>query len=215
MMKRFRSQWRERLHSPLTWYGVGAVVLALIPLILVVWYVADRSFGISAGEIVLSGKRAQIASLSAQLTPLRGIAKEISDTKAAIDNFYANRVPTSYSQLTSSVGAIAMKSAVRLTQVTYSQGDPGSDLVEISMEAGVNGDYRQVMRFVNGLERDRVFYVIRALSFAGQQGGSVSLRVRVSTWMKPGDALRHEVESPGTSATAALGQPAGPRSGGR
>lgn len=215
MIKRIGSNWRERLHSPLTWYVAGVVALTIIPLILAAWYLTDRSFGMLAGKNVLSGKRAQIASLSAQLDPLRGVTREITDTRTTIDTFYANRIPTSYSQLTSSVGTIATVSGVRLSQVTYEQGNPGSDLVEISMEAGVNGDYRQVMRVVNGLERDRVFYVIRALSFSGQQGGSVNLRVRMSTWMKPGDAVRQQMGSPGPSSAALIVQQAGPRSGGK
>jgi hypothetical protein len=209
------SKWRERLRSPLTLYVVGVVALTMVPLVLAAWYIADRAFGMSVGEGVLSGKRAQVASLGAQLAPLRGMASEISATRTAIGNFYANRIPTSYSQLTGSVGAVATMSGVRLSQVTYEQGTPGSDLVEISMDAGVNGTYRQVMRFVNGLERDRVFYVIRVVSFAGQQGGSVNLRVRMSTWMKPGDAVRYQVESAGVNSAALIVQQAVPQPGGR
>lgn len=215
MMKRVGSKWQERLHSQLTWYVAGVVALTIIPLILAAWYIADRSFAMSAGVAVLSGKRAQIASLSAQLVPLRGVTGEITDTRTAIEAFYANRIPTSYSGLTSSVGTVATMSGVQLSQITYEQGTPGSDLVEISMEAGVNGDYRQVMRFVNGLERDRVFYVIRALSFTGQRGGSVNLRVRMSTWMKPGNAVRHQVDSSSASSAAPVMHQAGPRSGGK
>jgi hypothetical protein len=213
MMNGIGSKWLERLHSPVTLYVAGAAVLTMIPLILASWYIVDRTFGMSAGESVLSGKRAQVASLGAQLTPLRGMAGEISATRTAIDSFYANRVPTSYSQLTGSVGEVATMSGVRLSQVTYEQGAPGSDLVEVSMDAGVNGNYRQVMRFVNGLERDRLFYVIRAVSFAGQQGGSVNLRVRMSTWMKPGDAMRYPVESTAANAAALVVQQAGPQPG--
>ena len=44
------------------------------------------------------------------------------------------------------------------------------------------------MRFVNSLERDQVFFVIRAMSLTGQQGGLVNLRLRVSTWLRPADA---------------------------
>jgi hypothetical protein len=56
------------------------------------------------------------------------------------------------------------------------------------------------MRFVNGLERDQNFFVIRAMSLTGQQGGLVNLRLRVSTWLRPADA-------------AASGLPAIPSSG--
>jgi len=216
MIRRTGFDWRDRLHLPLTWYVAGVAVLTMIPLVLAVWFVVDRSLGISAGESVLTGKRAQIAAMAADLMPLRGLTKEMTDTRAAIDDFYAKRIPRNYSQLTSSVGAVATKAGVRLTQITYSQGTPGSDLVEISMDAGVNGNYRQIMLFVNGLERDRVFFVIRALTFAGQQGGTVNLRVRVSAWMRPGDAMtRRPIESAGTGTTAAIAAVGAPRTGGR
>ena len=45
------------------------------------------------------------------------------------------------------------------------------DLTEISMDAGISGEYPQIMRFVNGLERDQTFFVIRAMALTGQQGG--------------------------------------------
>jgi hypothetical protein len=46
------------------------------------------------------------------------------------------------------------------------------------------------MRFVNGLERDQNFFVIRTMSLTGQQGGLVNLRLRVSTWLRPADVPR-------------------------
>jgi hypothetical protein len=33
------------------------------------------------------------------------------------------------------------------------------------MEAGISGDYPQIMRFVNSLERDHTFFVIRAMAW--------------------------------------------------
>ena len=43
------------------------------------------------------------------------------------------------------------------------------------------------MHFVNSLERDKTFFIIRAMALTGQQGGLVSLRLRVSTWLRPAD----------------------------
>jgi hypothetical protein len=77
---------------------------------------------------------------------------------------------------------------VRLSRVLYTQGAPTGDLTEISMDAGISGDYPQIMRFVNGLERDQTFLVIRAMALTGQQGGMVNLRLRVSTWLRAADA---------------------------
>jgi hypothetical protein len=56
------------------------------------------------------------------------------------------------------------------------------------MDAGITGEYPQIMRFVNSVERDQAFFVIRAMSLTGQQGGLVNLRLRVSTWLRPADA---------------------------
>jgi hypothetical protein len=76
---------------------------------------------------------------------------------------------------------------VRLTRVQYTQGDPGPGLTEISMDASISGDYPSIMRFINSLERDPMFFIIRAMALTGQQGGLVNLRLRVSTWLRPAD----------------------------
>jgi hypothetical protein len=71
--------------------------------------------------------------------------------------------------------------------VQYTQGDPGPGLTEISMDASISGDYPSIMRFINSLERDPMFFIIRAMALTGQQGGLVNLRLRVSTWLRPAD----------------------------
>jgi hypothetical protein len=77
---------------------------------------------------------------------------------------------------------------VRLTRVQYTQGTPGPGLTEISLDASISGDYPAIMRFINSLERDPMFFIIRSMSLTGQQGGLVNLRLRVSTWLRPADA---------------------------
>jgi hypothetical protein len=67
----------------------------------------------------------------------------------------------------------------------YTQGLTGHDLAEISLDAGVTGQYSQIMQFINSLEKDKTFFVIRAMGLTGQQGGMVNLRLRVSTWLRP------------------------------
>jgi hypothetical protein len=176
--------WHDRLHSPVTWHVVAVSVLAVVALALSIRVVAGRSLSPSIRERSMAERRARLASLQAELVPLRGVSNEIAQTGNEIERFYQNRIPTSYSQVSSSIGAIAIRSGVRLTQIEYSQGEPGTDLTEISMVAGVNGEYPQVIRFVNGVERDQVFFVVRTLSFTGQQDGLVSLRVRMSTWLR-------------------------------
>ena len=55
------------------------------------------------------------------------------------------------------------------------------------MDAGIAGAYPQIMRFVNSLEADQTFFIVRGMALTGQQGGLVNLRLRVSTWLRPAD----------------------------
>ena len=88
-----------------------------------------------------------------------------------MQEFYAKRIPANYSLIASHIGDLEVKSGVRLSRVLYAQEAQTGDLTEISMDAGISGDYPQIMRFVNGLERDQTFFVIRAMALTGQQGG--------------------------------------------
>jgi hypothetical protein len=55
------------------------------------------------------------------------------------------------------------------------------------MDSSISGSYPDIMRFVNSLERNEMFFVIRGMQLTSQQGGLVNLRLRVSTWMRPAD----------------------------
>ncbi len=181
------STWRERLASPLTWHFAGSIVLLILAAGLGIrlgmdWAAVERDSG-----DVLAGKQIQLKALELQTAPLRGLDKRVDKTREEMLAFYKNRIPPDYSLISSRLGDLAVASGVRLTRVQYTQGAPGTDLTEISMDAGISGSYPAIMHFVNSIERDKVFFIIRAMSFTSQQGGLVNLRIRVSTWLRPGD----------------------------
>ena len=137
---------------------------------------------------MLAGKQVELKALDLQTAPLRGLDKRVEQTRAQMHSFYERRIPPNYSSISARIGDLGVASGVRLTRVQYTQGKPGSDLTEINMEAGISGDYSQIMKFINSLERDQTFFVIRAMALTGQQGGQVNLRLSVSTWLRPADA---------------------------
>ena len=136
----------------------------------------------------LAGKQVELKALDLQTAPLRGLDKRVEETRSEMRAFYERRIPPNYSSISARIGDLEVASGVRLTRVQYTQGLPGPDLTEITMEAGISGEYPQIMRFVNSLERDRTFFVIRAMTLTGQQGGQVNLRLTVSTWLRRADA---------------------------
>ena len=134
---------------------------------------------------VLAGKQLQLKALEIQTAPLRGLDQRVAKSREQMQDFYKKRIPPDYSTISGRIGDLAVASSVRLSRVQYSQGEPGTDLTEISMDAGISGPYPSIMHFVNSIERDKIFFIIRAMSFTSQQGGLVNLRLRVSTWLRP------------------------------
>jgi hypothetical protein len=179
------SDWRERLASPLAKHYIAlafvlAIVVALAIRLGIDWAaINDRS------NEALATKQVELKSLEMQTAPLRGLNQRVGDSREQMKAFYAKRIPASYSSIATRFGELEIKSGVRLSRLQYAQGATTGDLTEISMDAGISGQYPQIMRFINGLERDQTFFVIRAMALTGQQGGMVNLRLRVSTWLRP------------------------------
>ncbi len=194
--------WRERLASPLTWHFVGFGLMLALAIGLSIrlgldWTAIDRH-----AEQVVASKQVELRAMELQTAPLRGLDGKVEKTREQMHEFYDKRIPPHYSSISNAIGDLEVQSGVRLSRVAYTQGPPGSYLTEITIDAGISGSYPQIMRFINGLERDQTFFLIRAMSLTGQQGGLVNLRLRVSTWLRPADA-------------AASGLPATPQDGQR
>jgi Tfp pilus assembly protein PilO len=199
------STWRERLSSPLTWHYAGFFVLLAVVIGLSVRLGLDWAATNSRSADAMAGKQVQLKALDIETAPLRGLDKRVDASRATLREFYDKRVPPNYSSISSRIGELAVASGVRLTRVAFTQGAPGTDLTEIDMDAGITGDYPQIMRFVNGLERDPIFFIIRAMSLTGEQGGQVSLRLRVATWLRPADVPADLPQTPAPAAAPAAG----------
>lgn len=182
------SLWRERLSSPLTWHYAGFAVLLLVAIGLAVRLGLDWAATNSRSTDALAGKQVELKARELQTAPLRGLDKRVAASREAIQAFYQKRIPPNYSSISMRVGELEVKSGARLSRVQYTQGPAGEDLTEISLDCGISGTYPDIMHFINSLERDQNFFVIRAMALTGQQGGLVNLRLRVSTWLRPADA---------------------------
>jgi len=179
--------WRERLTAPLTWYYVVFAVLLVVAVGLAVRVGLDWAAIDTHASEVLAEKQVQLRALDIKTSPLRGLDKRVEDSRSQKTAFMDKRISPDYSTISTRVLALGVDSGVRLTRLEYSPGAPGTDLTEIQMDAGITGSYPQIMKFINSLERDQIFFLIRAMSLTGQQGGMVSLRLRLSTWLRPAD----------------------------
>jgi len=199
--------WRERLTNPLNWHYAGFAVLLIVAIVLSIRLGMDWAATNSRSTDELTGKQVELKAKELQNAPLRGLDKRVETSREQIKAFYDKRIPNTYSAFANRIGELQVKSGVRLSRMQYTQGVPGkkedipeADLSEISMDAGISGAYPDIMRFVNSLERDEMFFAVRGMQLTGQQGGLVNLKLRVSTWMRPADVPS------GLPATPKLGE---------
>ena len=206
------SKWRERLASPLTWHFAGVGVLALLTIVLGVRFAMDWAATSSSSEGELTSKQIQMKSLELETAPLRGLDQKVVEARKQIEDFYANRIPVNYSSISQRIGELEVKSNVRLSHMQYTQGATNADLTEITLDAGITGEYPQIMRFINDIERDKTFFVIKQTNLTSQQGGLVNLHLRLSTWLRPGDVPSGLAPTP-AAETPAPAQPASAKEG--
>ncbi len=176
--------------SPLNLHWAGVGLLALVNLYLLaqmglLWHAASNHSPQALSEQRVELKTAEIAA-----APLRGLDAKLATATEQSDRFYRDRLPTSYSEVVGELGALTKKSGARLTRVSYVPeavlpGTPGA-LNEVRMDATLSGDYRPLVTMLNGLERDKMFFVINAVTLTGQQTGTVNLRLRLTTYLRPG-----------------------------
>jgi type IV pilus assembly protein PilO len=129
-------------------------------------------------RVVLKAKRSE--SL-----PLRGMDKKLTQAETDLAAFYRDRFPEQASAVPEELGKLAGASGVRVTEVRYTGESAGAaGLQRVSMDATLAGDYLQVVKFINALERDRMFFVIDEVTLNEQQGGFVRLQLKLATYLK-------------------------------
>jgi type IV pilus assembly protein PilO len=129
----------------------------------------------------------QLQVKTRQVEPLRGLDKKIVTASQQIDSFYKDRLPTQDSAISGELGKVASQSGVRIAQIKYKLEDPEPvGLRPMEIEADLVGDYLQLVRFINALERDQLFFIIESVELGGEQGGVVKLQMKMQTYMKTG-----------------------------
>jgi type IV pilus assembly protein PilO len=176
------------IFNQLNLHIAGVALLAILNIVLVVRLgLAWRDLG-SSRQGQLQQEQLQLAQLQAQTARLNGLPEKVDLSRKDADKFYKDRIPANYSSILADLGALAAKNSIRLTRAGYTQTPAIEGLAELRVDANLSGEYSGIVRFINGLERDKMFYVISAVTLTGQQGGMVNLRLRLTTYLHAADA---------------------------
>ena len=122
---------------------------------------------------------------SRESAPWRGLDKKIPKAQQQIADFYSTRFPDAYSSISTSLDKVSAESGVRVSGEKFTQKDPGIDgLQRVEIAAEVSGDYLQLVRFVNALERNKLFFIVDDLALESEQNGNVRLQIKVETYLR-------------------------------
>jgi type IV pilus assembly protein PilO len=166
----------------------GVAVLGLVNLYLLVhmafaWQAANSQNAAALADQTVAMKTAEIAK-----RPLEGLDEKLAQATKDADKFYKQRLPFAYSEVAGELGVLKNKQGVKLTRVQYAEAPimdkTAGALTEVRMDASLSGDYRPLVLFINGLERDKMFFMIQSLTLTGQQSGTVGLRLKLTTYLR-------------------------------
>ena len=184
-------QWVDktrRLGTLLNLHIAGVAVLGLVNLYLLAHMAFAWSAANSQNAQALADQRVAMETAKIAKRPLEGLDEKLAQATTDSDRFYRQRLPFANSEVAGELGALTKKENVKLTRVQYAyapvmEGTAGA-LTEARMDASLSGDYRPLMLFINGLERDRMFFLINGVTLTGQQSGTVGLRLRLTTYLR-------------------------------
>src|ERR1019366_3837008 len=136
-------------------------------------------------------RRLQINELRAELTkknravePLRGMDKKIVLAKNQIGAFYKDRFAAKDSELANELGKLASENGIRIQQAHYKEEDAeGSGIVPVEIQGSFSGDYLQLVRFINTLERSKMFFEVDGVDLAGEGAGPVKLGITIHSYL--------------------------------
>jgi type IV pilus assembly protein PilO len=129
----------------------------------------------------------QLQSKNREVAPLRGLDKKVAIASQQIGEFYKGRLPAQISGLYAEFGKLASQNGVKIFQARYKEEDPEPNgLRPLTIEADLSGDYLQLVRFINALERDQMFFNVNSVTLGGEQNGPVKLQMKLETYLRTG-----------------------------
>lgn len=174
-------QTRKRFRVIATLLAAVALIAALVAFL--PWRPTAQEKTLELNAAKLETKR-----LESEVEPLRDLPEKLVKARADIGSFYKERFPDHFSAIPETLGRLAAESGVQLSDVKYETQTaevemPG--LQRVAMQAVVSGDYPKVVRFINAVERSKVFFLVESITLAEEgKGGGVRLQMSISTILR-------------------------------
>jgi Tfp pilus assembly protein PilO len=165
-------------------------ILAILSVICIgiLVYLLWPGSSVSAQKEQAASLEQQYKSLSREVEPLNGIEGKLMQTRTDIKNLYKESVPSRASEISIRLEKISQAAGVQNQGIRYSAKPPSQaefpGLQHLEIETAVSGEYPKLAHFINGIEQDKMIFVIDQVSLTSQQSGMVTLQIKLHTFLK-------------------------------
>ena len=138
-------------------------------------------------KLQLNKLRIELQKKTREVEPLRGMDKKIVLAKDQIGGFYKDRFAAKDSDLANELGKLAAENGIRIQKARYKEDDAeSSGVIPVEIQGSFSGDYLQLVRFINTLERSKLFFTVDGVELAGESAGPVKLEITMHSYLRAG-----------------------------
>lgn len=164
---------------------VGLGILAALDLLAAAIYFSPLVGSAETRRMELSQLQTELNTKTRQVAPLKDLPHKVDQANKQIVDFYKNRLASQNSQIYAEFGKVAAANGVTIDQGKYKVKDEeAGNLMPIEMEADLSGSYTNLAKFINALERDEMFFIIKSVTLGGEPHGTVKLTLKLDTFLK-------------------------------
>jgi Tfp pilus assembly protein PilO len=159
---------------------LGGVILLVVADVALAAYSWQLSSAPHAPQQQLAVETKQHDLLKADIKRAQDIRDNIPAIQKDCDHFERSLFPASsgYSAVRSELGATARKSGIQLEDLSFKQMEIANrGMTEVAIDATVNGEYKHVIGFLNGLQRSANLYEVDSLTLASENANQGSANV--------------------------------------
>jgi type IV pilus assembly protein PilO len=163
--------------------GLGLLLLADLGLAGYSW---QASSALRTPMAQLESDSRKLTLLAADIDHAEKIRHDLPATVADCDKFDASLLPasTGNSAITAELDELAKKSGLQIQSLGLRHKElPTRPLTQVDLDATVNGDYGNIVKFMNSVQRSRTFYIVESLSLQ-EEGQSGPGRLRIALHLK-------------------------------
>jgi Tfp pilus assembly protein PilO len=166
--------------------GLAALVLVDLGLGILLWQLRQTD------PTDLSRQRTELQIkaklLKADVARGEAIKKEMPKVGEQAKDFYEQQLPQAtagYSSLVADLGEIANKSGLRTSSTAFQDHElKDRGVTEIQIQETVEGDYASVLKYIEGLERSKNFYLLSDLGLDSSETGTLHLKLLLKTYFR-------------------------------